>query len=40
LLSRRLRERQAAATREHLGIVARQRFTEQCNAATSIEDIV
>jgi AcrR family transcriptional regulator len=37
---KRLRERQAAATREHLVAVARQRFTEQGYAATSIEDIV
>jgi AcrR family transcriptional regulator len=37
---KRLRERQAAATREHLIDVARQRFTEQGYAATSIEDIV
>jgi AcrR family transcriptional regulator len=37
---KRLRERQAAATREHLIAVARQRFTEQGYAATSIEDIV
>jgi AcrR family transcriptional regulator len=36
----RLRERQAAATREHLVAVARQRFTEHGYAATSIEDIV
>lgn len=35
-----LRERQAAATREHLVAVARQRFTEQGYGATSIEDIV
>jgi AcrR family transcriptional regulator len=37
---KRLRERQAAATREHLVAVARQRFAEQGYAATSIEDIV
>jgi AcrR family transcriptional regulator len=37
---KRLRERQAAATREHLVAVARQRFSEQGYAATSIEDIV
>jgi AcrR family transcriptional regulator len=37
---KRLRERQAAATREQLVAVARQRFTEQGYAATSIEDIV
>jgi AcrR family transcriptional regulator len=37
---KRLRERQAAATREHLVAAARQRFTEQGYAATSIEDIV
>jgi AcrR family transcriptional regulator len=37
---KRLRERQAAATRGHLIAVARQRFTEQGYAATSIEDIV
>jgi AcrR family transcriptional regulator len=37
---KRLRERQAAATREHLVAVARERFTEQGYAATSIEDIV
>jgi AcrR family transcriptional regulator len=37
---KRLRERQAAATREHLIDVARQRFTKQGYAATSIEDIV
>jgi AcrR family transcriptional regulator len=37
---KRLRERQAAATREHLVGVARQRFSEQGYAATSIEDIV
>jgi AcrR family transcriptional regulator len=37
---KRLRDRQAAATREHLVAVARQRFTEQGYAATSIEDIV
>jgi AcrR family transcriptional regulator len=37
---KRLRERQAEATREHLVAVARQRFAEQGYAATSIEDIV
>jgi AcrR family transcriptional regulator len=37
---KRLRERQAAATREHLVAVARQRFSEQGYSATSIEDIV
>jgi AcrR family transcriptional regulator len=37
---KRLRDRQAAATHEHLVAVARQRFTEQGYAATSIEDIV
>jgi AcrR family transcriptional regulator len=37
---KRLRERQAAATREHLVAVARQRFSEQGYAATSIEDVV
>ena len=37
---KRLRERQAAATREHLITVTRQRFAEQGYAATSIEDIV
>ena len=37
---KRLRERQAAATRDHLVAVARQRFCEQGYAATSIEDIV
>jgi AcrR family transcriptional regulator len=37
---KRLRERQAAATREHLVAVARGRFAEQGYAATSIEDIV
>jgi AcrR family transcriptional regulator len=37
---KRLRERQAAATREHLVAVARQRFSAQGYAATSIEDIV
>jgi AcrR family transcriptional regulator len=37
---KRLRERQAAATREQLVAVARQRFTAQGYAATSIEDIV
>jgi len=37
---KRLRERQAEATREHLIAVARQRFAEQGYAATSIEDVV
>jgi AcrR family transcriptional regulator len=37
---KRLRDRQAAATHEHLVTVARERFTEQGYAATSIEDIV
>ena len=37
---KRLRDRQAAATRGHLVAIARQRFTEQGYAATSIEDIV
>jgi AcrR family transcriptional regulator len=37
---KRLRERQAAATREQLVAVARKRFTEQGYAATSVEDIV
>ena len=37
---KRLRERQAAATREHLVAVARLRFAERGYAATSIEDIV
>ena len=37
---KRLRDRQAQATREHLVAVARQRFAEQGYAATSIEDIV
>jgi AcrR family transcriptional regulator len=37
---KRLRTRQAEATRELLVSVARQRFTEQGYAATSIEDIV
>lgn len=37
---KRLRERQAAATREHLVAVARQGFTERGYGATSIEDIV
>jgi AcrR family transcriptional regulator len=37
---KRLRERQAEATRELLVSIARQRFTEQGYAATSIEDIV
>jgi AcrR family transcriptional regulator len=37
---KRLRDRQAAATHEHLVAVARQRFTERGYAATSIEDIV
>jgi AcrR family transcriptional regulator len=35
-----LRQRQAEATREHLVSVARERFTEQGYAGTSIEDIV
>jgi AcrR family transcriptional regulator len=37
---KRLRERQAEATRELLVAVARERFTNQGYAATSIEDIV
>jgi AcrR family transcriptional regulator len=37
---KRLRERQAEATRELLISTARERFTEQGYAATSIEDIV
>jgi AcrR family transcriptional regulator len=37
---KRLRERQAEATRELLVSIARERFTEQGYAATSIEDIV
>jgi AcrR family transcriptional regulator len=37
---KRLRDRQAAATHEHLVAVARERFAEQGYAATSIEDIV
>ncbi len=37
---KRLRERQAEATRELLVSIARGRFTEQGYAATSIEDIV
>jgi AcrR family transcriptional regulator len=37
---KRLRERQAAATRDHLVAVARQRFAEQGYGATSIEDVV
>jgi AcrR family transcriptional regulator len=37
---KRLRERQAEATRELLVAVARERFTDQGYAATSIEDIV
>ena len=37
---KRLRDRQAAATHEHLVAVARERFTAQGYAATSIEDIV
>ena len=37
---KRLRERQAAATRDHLVAVARQRFSEQGYGATSIEDVV
>jgi AcrR family transcriptional regulator len=37
---KRLRERQADATRELLVAVARERFTNQGYAATSIEDIV
>jgi AcrR family transcriptional regulator len=37
---KRLRERQAEATRELLVSTARDRFTEQGYAATSIEDIV
>jgi AcrR family transcriptional regulator len=37
---KRLRERQAEATRELLVAIARERFTEQGYAATSIEDIV
>ena len=37
---KRLRERQAEATRELLLTVARERFTEQGYAATSVEDIV
>jgi AcrR family transcriptional regulator len=37
---KRLRERQAEATRELLVSIARERFTDQGYAATSIEDIV
>ncbi len=37
---KRLRERQAEATRELLVAIARERFTNQGYAATSIEDIV
>ncbi|MGH9289697.1 MAG: TetR family transcriptional regulator, partial [Acidimicrobiales bacterium] len=37
---KRLRERQAEATRELLVSTARERFTEHGYAATSIEDIV
>jgi AcrR family transcriptional regulator len=37
---KRLRERQAQATRDLLVAVARERFTEQGYAATSIEEIV
>lgn len=37
---KRLRERQAEATRELLVSIARERFAEQGYAATSIEDIV
>ena len=37
---KRLRERQAEATRDLLVAIARERFTEQGYAATSIEDIV
>jgi AcrR family transcriptional regulator len=37
---KRLRERQAEATRELLVSIARERFTEQGYAASSIEDIV
>jgi AcrR family transcriptional regulator len=37
---KRLRERQAEATRELLVAIARERFTSQGYAATSIEDIV
>jgi AcrR family transcriptional regulator len=37
---KRLRQRQAEATRELLVSIARERFTEQGYAATSIEDIV
>lgn len=37
---KRLRERQAEATRDLLVSIARERFTEQGYAATSIEDIV
>jgi AcrR family transcriptional regulator len=37
---KRLRERQAEATREILVAIARERFTNQGYAATSIEDIV
>jgi AcrR family transcriptional regulator len=37
---KRLRERQAEATRGELVAVARQQFTERGYAGTSIEDIV